>query len=225
MNRSTDMSHLLTFVLTLCAVALTAVALRREFAPARRETPAVDTARVSAWAAFSATGQREGLYGAPITLVEFSDFECPYCARLHDDLRTLRARMGDSLAIVFRHFPMQRTHRFALPAAIAAECAGEQGQFQAYRNLLFSRQDSIGLVSWSDLATRAGVVDGARFSRCVQDESPLPRIRTDQLAGDDLGVDATPTILVNDLKLRGYVGLAVLDSIVRRQATHTNASR
>src|SRR5262245_1756221 len=82
-----------------------------------------------------------GPAGAPITLVEYGDFECPYCGRAYPSIKAVRRRLGDRLRFVFRHFPVARKHPHALWAAEAAEAAAAQGQFWEMHDQLFVHQN------------------------------------------------------------------------------------
>ncbi|MGQ0765436.1 MAG: DsbA family protein [Gemmatimonadota bacterium] len=100
-----------------------------------------------------AAGLRIGAPLAPVTVVEFTDLECPFCARFHEVYRSLVVQHGANLSLVFVHFPLP-SHRFAKPAAQAAECAAEAGRFAQFVDLVFQKQDSLGLLSFTSMAAR-----------------------------------------------------------------------
>jgi hypothetical protein len=116
---------------------------------------------------------------------------------------SLRQAHPEEIATVFRHYPVTEQHPHAHQAALAAECAREQGRFEAYRGLLFREQSRIGRTSWSDFARQAAVPDTERFGRCMSDRRYARRIAADLKAGRRLGVPVTPTILVNQWKIVG----------------------
>src|SRR5260370_32414860 len=99
---------------------------------------------------------------APVQLLEFADFECPFCATFHKDVKSLRTRYPTQVALTYVHFPLPM-HRFAEAAARVAECASDQGRFEAMYDQLFDEQDSFGLKPLSEYATKAGVSDRAAF--------------------------------------------------------------
>lgn len=145
-----------TAVLVLCAVVVTSVVVRREFfspepAPHRY-------AAVTNWADYAEDGHRSGPADASVTIVTFSDFQCPACRVLETNLQLLQARHPDRVAVVYRHLPLA-SHPFAIAAARASECAAAQQRFQEYRNALYARQDSIGVASWARFAVIADVPD------------------------------------------------------------------
>jgi hypothetical protein len=128
--------------LVVCAIVTTGLVVRRElFAPA---PPVAQAERkplfIKEWRTHLARGIRMGPEQAPVQLLEFADFECPFCATFHKDLKALRGRYPTQLALTFVHFPLP-IHRFAEPAARVAECAGDQGRFEAIYDLLFEQPE------------------------------------------------------------------------------------
>jgi len=112
---------------------------------------------------------------------------------------------------VYRHFPI---HKAGVPAAEAAECAGQEGQFQRMHDRLFSEQDSIGVKSWVQFAVQSGVKDTVRFVQCLNDPRTRAIVLRDSSSGKQLGVVATPTFLVNNLRIVGFGGPAQLADAV-----------
>src|SRR5258706_8462416 len=124
----TKIDGILTVALVVCALTTTALVVRREVfspsTPAGTQKPVF----VQNWQSWLGQGVRLGSASAPVQLVEFADFECPFCGSFHKTLKTLRDRYPDAVSLDYMHFPLQG-HRFALPAARVAECAGDQGRF------------------------------------------------------------------------------------------------
>lgn len=137
---------------------------------------------------------------APIVIVEFGDFECPFCRRFHETFVDAREVMGDSLALAYVHYPLP-SHRFSVPSARAAECAEATGSGAAMVELLFAKQDSVGLKSWGSFAEEVGIAEGEAFAACVTGETPLPRISIGRALGERIGVTHTPTIIINRWRL------------------------
>lgn len=208
------LSNLLTGVLTVCALLMTAVVVRREFGVSARTTPGVTATNQPDWRVFAAEGHVIGNPAAPVTIVEFADFECPYCRRFSEQVDSIRLR-GRDFRLVYRHFPL-RNHRFAIPAARASECAAEQLRFTDMHSQLYANADSLGLVSWWWYAKRAGVGDSVAFHRCTQSSRRLAALNRDTIAGNRLGVRGTPTILINDLRLDGVPPLDTLLALIDR---------
>ena len=204
-------------VLAACALVVTGLVVRRELFS---QDPAVgvrarEITQVANWRDYAAAGHVMGSPAAPVTVVVFSDFQCPACRMLADSLRVLRRNHPGEVRVVYRHFPLQG-HRFALAAARASECAAAQGRFEAFHDALFGRQQAIGEVPWGDFAKGAGVPDLARFDACVNETGDLPTVARDQAMGDKLGVNSTPTLLVNAARIEGARPLALLEKYTER---------
>lgn len=185
-----------TLMLAACAVVLTGLVIRREFAAKSRTSrpqPAVRLAPIHA-DSLAHGGRLIGLSDAPIAAVEFSDFQCPFCAEAAESLRAVLKKRPESVRLVYRHLPIEGIHRFALEAAVASECAAEQGRFAEQHDVMFTRQDSIGLIPWTSLALRAGVSDASAFSSCMLRDSIVSRVRADVALARSLGIDGTPAI-------------------------------
>ena len=148
---------------------------------------------------------------APVTIVEFSDFACAHCAALHRSLDEVLHRYGRSVRVVFRHFPLDSAcnaamtaapHPDACLAAAAAECAGEQGKFWPYHDLLFDNQQQLSRPFLLRYAERVGM-DMAHFTQCLAGGEAAARVRADAEAGARLGIDSTPTLFINGRSIKG----------------------
>lgn len=129
-------------------------------------------------------------------LVEYSDFECPFCARHHPTMQAAMDKFDGQVAWVYKHFPLS-FHPEAVPAGIAAECAGEQGSFWEYGDELFANTDSLGGDYYVELASELGLNQGD-FEKCLEDDDIAARITSEQSEGSGIGVKGTPaTFLVN----------------------------
>lgn len=151
---------------------------------------------------------------APVSIIEFVDLECPVCRQFHQTLHHTRRRFGDSVSITLVHFPLEM-HRFARQAARAAECARAIGEFPTFIDVVFSKQDSIGLKSWASYAKEAGIKDTSSFSSCAMASSPVPLVQQGIAAGERLGIRGTPMIIVNGWRFRGAIPDSVLQVVVR----------
>lgn len=159
-------------------------------------------------------GVTMGSGNAPVKLIAFVDFQCPFCASLHSELKALRKLYPDKVAVIFVHFPLAM-HELAEPAARAAECAAEQGKFELMQDHLFEQQKSIGVISWKEFARSAGVGDLSAFDVCMGRPTP-DRVR----AGLEIGrgpfdVKGTPTIVINGWKLSKPPAPGELEEIVQ----------
>lgn len=211
-------------VIDVASVLFAAIALVGTFAFTRRAfgdsnpPPPPSRRTIKGGREFASAGQRLGSTKARVVIVEFSDFQCPFCRRLQNILAELRSRHPEDVSIVFRHYPL-RSHPLARPAAIASECAGVQGRFEEFSNLLFQRQDSIGLVSWQDFAARSKVSDADEFKRCLSSSTAHDRVAQDISAGSKLQLEGTPALIVGDELLLGAMPLDSLERMLRLAPT------
>jgi len=152
-----------------------------------------------------------GSADAPVTIVEFSDFECGHCAAFHESLEDVLHRVGPNVRVVFHHFPLDSTcnpkipsggHPDACLAAVASECAADQGKFWQYHNLLFDNQQQLQRQFLITYATRLGL-DVARFTACLGSEEARARVDHDAQEGAALGIDSTPTVFINGRTIKG----------------------
>jgi protein-disulfide isomerase/uncharacterized membrane protein len=156
-------------------------------------------------------GHSRGNADASVTIVEFSDFECGYCAHFQRSIDDMLHRYGQSTRIVFHHFPLDsecnpsvtgQLHRQACLAAVASECAAEQGQFWQYHDVLFSNQKQLGRQSLIEYAAKLGL-DTTRFTACLDSPEPQARVQNDVTKAAALGVDSTPTVFINGRLVKG----------------------
>ncbi|MDY6996486.1 MAG: Na+/H+ antiporter NhaA [Actinomycetota bacterium] len=145
-----------------------------------------------------------GGHDAPLTLVEYGDFECPFCSRATGSIDEVRAHFGDELRYVWRHFPLERAHPRAFDAARASEAAALQGRFWEMAHELFDHQDDL---EWSDMYRYAVTVgcDIDRFDQDVRVHSSkvLHRVTDDAEDAEAMDLNATPTLFVNGIRHRG----------------------
>jgi protein-disulfide isomerase len=159
-------------------------------------------------------GIRLGSDAAPAQFIEFADFECPFCGDFHKKLKVLQQRYPTQVSLTYVHFPLPG-HRFAIPAARVAECAGEQGRFEAMYGQLFDGQDQFGLKPWDDYATAAGVPNLGAFDACIKKTDPIPRVEEGKRLGTKLDIQGTPTVVINGWKLGRPPTLDELDHMVK----------
>jgi protein-disulfide isomerase len=220
-TRLDQVNTAISLVLAVCALIVTALVVRREYWPAsaRAASAALPPKDVrDVWPKLIGDGEALGDAAAPGTIVEFTDFQCPFCAAATSELREARRRLGPEVRVIIHHYPLTTIHPFALDAAAASECAGRQGRFEAYHDALFARQDSIGVKDWASFARTAGVADLGAFSRCVATGETRNAVQRDVLEGERLGVSGTPTFVVNGWLIRSSVTADTLVMYSRRPA-------
>jgi protein-disulfide isomerase len=166
---------------------------------------------------------------SPVTLVEFADYECPYCQKITPELQKLEKEYGDRLAVVYKDFPLPM-HHTSQKAAEAARCAGDQGKFWEYHDVLFySKQLQV-----AELKTHARVLklDGDRFDKCLDDGAETAPVKKDLEEAHQLGLTGTPSFFVNGHFFSGAADYTVLKEMVElqlasspRRASHTELSK
>lgn len=139
---------------------------------------------------------------AKITIVEFADFQCPFCARMVPTLKDVVKKYDGKVRWVYRDFPLREIHPEALPSAIAASCAGEQGKYFEMHNKLFENYQGLNNDLYVRLAKELGL-DSAKFETCRKDSKIADEVMRDQADGTQLGVNGTPTYFVNGRKMGG----------------------
>ncbi len=146
---------------------------------------------------------------AKVTMVEYSDFQCPFCSRVYETLeKQVLKDYGDKVRFVFKNFPLTSIHPWAESGAIASECAFQQGndQFWTMYNGLFSKQGEITKDNLKDKATEIatqGGLDVPKFQQCFESKQSLEAVKADETEASSLGVNSTPTFFINGRKLSG----------------------
>jgi len=150
----------------------------------------------------SARDHVQGPPTAPATLVEYGDYECPFCGQAYPIVKAVQARLGPRMRYVFRHFPLSEIHPRALQAAEVAEAAGAQGRFWQMHDLLFENQPELSDPDLVRYATALGL-DVPRVVTDVGEHVYEPRIREDFMSGVRSGVNGTPTFFINGIRHDG----------------------
>lgn len=156
---------------------------------------------------------------AKVTIVEFSDFECPYCQTFHRNLQLAVAGYTDRVRLVFKNLPLS-FHTQAGNAALAAECANNQGKFDIYADYLFSKQTewskTLGLQKFKDYAWRLKL-DNHAFASCLSNGTYLDKIAQDKAEAVTLQINATPATFINDTFIDGTVSVDDLKRIIEQE--------
>jgi protein-disulfide isomerase len=153
---------------------------------------------------------------APITIVEFSDYQCPFCRRWHDEVyEPLLAAYPGKIRLVYRHFPLTSIHPDAMSAAEAAMCAGEQDAYWPYHEKLFS-SDSLGNSTYMQYAQDLKLNINT-FEACLNGHKYQEVIEADSNAAIDLGINATPTFFINGLRLVGAQPLDIFKQVIDKE--------
>ncbi|HEY2589038.1 MAG TPA: DsbA family protein [Tepidisphaeraceae bacterium] len=156
----------------------------------------------------------DGPRAAPVVLMEYGDYECPFCLNAWPVVQELRRAFGDRLAFVFRHFPQNSIHPHASAAALAAEAAGAQGRYWPMHDLLFSRQQDLATLDLTHLALQLGL-EVYRFQSALDVEAHLRKVEQDAAGGRQSGVKGTPTFFLNGCRYEGPVEFEAMAAAVR----------
>jgi len=160
----------------------------------------------------STAGRPEkGPKNAPVTIIEFSDYECPFCKRAEDAVAQVMKTYGDKVRLVFRDFPLPM-HRNAQPAAEAAACANAQGKFWEYHGKLFASSE-LNAERFKAIAAEIGL-DAAKFDACVAKREFKSAVEKDLADGGEAGVDGTPAFFINGRMLSGAQPFEKLKEII-----------
>ena len=149
-----------------------------------------------------ATDPAVGDKSAPITLIEFADFQCPYCGRVAPTIKRVQEKYGDKVRLVWKDFPLTQIHPQAFKAGEAAHCAGDQGKYWEYHDRLFANQQSLMPDDLKKHAEAIGL-DAGKFAACLDTSKYGERVRDGVAQGTRLGVNSTPMFYVNGRILSG----------------------
>src|SRR3989338_3238510 len=150
---------------------------------------------------------------AKVVMVEFSDFQCPFCKEALPVIKEVLKDYGDKILFIYRDFPLTDTHPQALLAALAAQCAHEQGKFWPMHDLIFDNQNNLTEASLKTFAVQIGL-SSIQFGSCLQSQKYLAEVEQDLKDGYDAGVRATPTVFINGILIRGAQPLATYEKII-----------
>ncbi len=161
----------------------------------------------------SKTDHVRGNSKAKLAIVEFSDFQCPFCQRFVPTIQQVLKEYGSKVRFVYKHFPLDSIHPWARPAALASECASEQGKFWEYHDALFARQDEFGTDFWEKLAGELKLnVD--KFNACVSSGKYASKVDLDYEQGLASGVRGTPYTVIGNIPVSGAVPFEQLKAVI-----------
>jgi len=153
-----------------------------------------------------------GREDAPITIITFADYQCPFCSRGAEILKELVAKKGDNIRIVLRDFPLP-SHKDAKMAAEAAECADEQGKFWEYSDIMFNNQKSLTSENLQEYAARIGL-DREQFGECLNSGKHRQEVEKDIADAKMAGISSTPSLLINGYYIAGIPSLDYLEEVI-----------
>lgn len=167
---------------------------------------------------FPVNETRDHIQGSPmakVTLVQYGDYQCPYCGEAYSIIKTIQKRFGSDLRFVFRNFPITEAHPFAETGAEIAEAAGAQGKFWEMHDYLYENQQSLSNVEFfARYANEKLGLDGKKLKKEVLAQAYTPRIKEDFMTGIRSGVNGTPTFFINDYRHNGSYDYEVLEEAI-----------
>ncbi len=161
---------------------------------------------------------RDHIQGSPtakVTLVQYGDYQCPYCGEAYSIIKKIQKRFGSDLRFVFRNFPITEAHPFAETGAEIAEAAGAQGKFWEMHDYLYENQQSLSNVEFfARYANEKLGLDGKKLKKEVLAQAYTARIKEDFMTGIRSGVNGTPTFFINDYRHNGSYDYEVLEEAI-----------
>ncbi len=158
-----------------------------------------------------------GPANAAITLVMYSDYECPFCKKWYDEVfKPLQDHYGDKIKFVYKDFPLYGKHENAAPAAEAADCAGDQGKYWEYQAKLFSSEKAYGQDTYLQYAGDLSL-DGKQFQECLTTRKYAEEVQEDYDFASQLGVQSTPTFFVNGIPIVGAQPLQAFEQLIDQE--------
>lgn len=137
-----------------------------------------------------------GSKNSPVTLIEYGDFECPYCGEAYTNVEAVREKMGDQLRFVFRNFPLREMHRFAEDAAEASEAAAVDGKFWDMYHSLFQNQQHLSVEDIVQYGEKSGM-NGQKLKENIENHTYKPKVDAEITSGEESDVQGTPTFFIN----------------------------
>ena len=166
----------------------------------------------------------QGSIDAPFKLIEYGDYQCPFCADAHEVVKEIQGRLGDQICFVFRNFPLVEIHPFAEHAAEAAESAAGQGRFWEMHDMLFENQQNLGFASLLRYAEQL-LPDADQWVEDMRKHAFAERVRDDFTSGVRSAVNGTPTFFINGVRYDGPLEVPLLERAVRSVMTPAERHR
>lgn len=160
-----------------------------------------------------------GAEDAPVTIIAFEDFQCPFCQRFNWEVMPRLKRLyidTGKAKFVFRDFPLSHLHPMAQKAAEAAECADEQGKFWEYHDILFEKQNFLSVDNMKEWAAKEGL-NSEQFNECLDSGAMEGEVLRDQTDGRRAGASSTPTIFINGVPIKGLYQSKVYEDLIEHE--------
>lgn len=205
-------------VLVSCALVMVGLAIRNQFfLRGSADSPERTDTRIAEWREYQDDSRRVGAANAAVSIVLFTDYQCPFCRALWSVLDSLVAESRETISITTRHYPLTSIHPQARAAATFAECARSAGRFRSADSLLFGWRDSVRAGRWESLAAATGLERPTEIGVCMSSSGIAEIIVGDIDAAIRLGAIGTPLMLVNGRRVIGVRDLAQMKSLIQTE--------
>lgn len=172
------------------------------------------------WKRLLKGGNAIGPQNAPVQIVEFADFECPFCGQLFQNLDRYQKNNPQNIRIIFYNFPLP-SHLEAKSAAVAVQCAAKFDLFKKYYHLLFNNQKILDTEPWDSLAKLSKIPNIKQFNTCLRDTTIINQIQKEYKLGQSLGVAGIPTMFINGYRVVGYRNYQDLTDLIKNAIKKT----
>lgn len=230
MERSTSLTSAMralgTVLASVAAVGVAASVVHREFLSDPSPAQHIGSRPLDNWKLVASGEGRTGPADAPVTIVEFVDYQCPACKRYHKLLQALLDEFPDEVAIVYRDLPLEEIHPLAYATAKAVRCATAQGRSKQLRDTLFAQQRELGHKDLVAMAAEAGVADTVALGACLSTPDRHAGIDADIALARELTLRGTPSIVINGTLYGSPPDSLLLFRVVKEEiSTRNHAGR
>jgi protein-disulfide isomerase len=210
--------NIVTGLLVLCASIVAILIFQREFS---QTTQSPSPLYIDNWESLEVLTKRQGSKEAPVQIIEFFDYQCPYCKAVEPSVQYILEKFPEEVSLRYAHYPLN-SHSYAYEAALAAECAAIQNRFQSYHQLLFAHQEELNKINYESLAVSAKVENTKDFSKCLENRATFLIIENGMALASELDIDAIPTFLINGKLISGALSKFNFENIVKEELTKGN---
>ena len=210
MNLRKNLNDIFTVILVVCAILVTIILVKREFF---NDNNAEEVKIVENWKNLLNGGQLIGEKNAPVKIIEFTDYQCPYCKIMRENLETIMNRYKDKISLIVYNFPV-KSHVYAYKLAVAGLCAAKQNKFDIFYKIIFKYQKEFNNLNINNITQLIGLKDSTSFINCVKDREIYRIVDNEIEEGRNIGIKGTPTIIINGKMFVGSRTVTQLDNII-----------
>jgi len=206
------LNNFLTVILVICALIVTILVVRRELF-LRQNNLSYQIVKISNWEILLSGGQIVGNRSAAVYIVEFFDYECPYCKEMEMVLKKLINKYKGKVSLIRYNFPLPG-HKYSYDAAVASLCASNQGKYESFHEILIREKTFDG--RWDSLAVLAEIQDILSFRKCLLDKDARNRIQNEINIAKRFNIQSVPTIVINGYMIQGMISEEQLDKLIQK---------